>query len=385
MVGPYTFDRFGIRYMKILHVAETARGGVGTYLSEVLPYQVKQSGKHSVRALLPDTHATQVTGVDRRVVRTWRRRARSLRSSLHFALAIRREVRRFKPDLVHAHSSLAGLFVRLMYGWRYRRPSIIYCPHGWAFDRESLLVKTRMLMLIERVLAPLCDRIIAVSSHERQQALRIGIPHCRVALVLNGIADRAPSRPSDWHDQRVKCLFVGRLDRQKGLDTLLDAIEPLQNQLCLRVIGNAVASPKSDGRSARNVEYLGWRSAGEIDAEIASADLVVVPSRWEAFGLVALEAMRGSRAVVASSTGGLPEIIRDGETGRLVPPDSPGALMEVLSSGTRSSWQAMGRAGRTRFVEQFTSDRMNAELLVAYASILHRLPNLGENPLVANA
>lgn len=181
--------------MNILHIAESAKGGVGTYLAEILPWQAERFGSDHVRALVPVQHATHITGIDRRQLVTWRRADRSMTGVLGFAAAIRAEVERFRPTIVHAHSSFAGAVVRLLYGWKRAPFGIVYCPHGWAFDRRSPTIKKRVLERIERSLAPLADRIVLISEHERQEALRIGIAPERLTLVLNGIAD-CPDRKS---------------------------------------------------------------------------------------------------------------------------------------------------------------------------------------------
>ena len=357
--------------MKILHIAESAQGGVGTDLAEVLPEQARQLGADNVRALIPDRHATHVTGVDRRLISTWKRGGRSVGTALTLVQAVRKEIASFKPDVVHAHSSLAGGLVRLLYGWGSPPFRIVYCPHGWAFDRRGSSIKNRLLERIERNLEHAADRIVVISEHERQAALRIGISPERLSLIMNGISDQPIRHPARWEDSRIKVLFVGRLDEQKGYDTLLDAVEPLDDRVSLRVIGKAIAGPSSALRGSRaQIEHLGWRSLSEIATEIAAADVVAVPSRWEGFGLVALEAMRGSCAVIASSVGGLQEIVVDGTTGRLVPPDRPERLMRALVEHDKAEWHAMGVAGRARFEALFTAERMNRELLTMYRSLL---------------
>lgn len=356
--------------MKILHIAESARGGVGTYLAEILPDQARRYGGGRVRALVPAQHAAHLSGVDRRLLATWRRPDRGMLAVLKLAGAIRREVARFQPTIVHAHSSVAGGALRLLYGWSRPPFRIVYCPHGWAFDRRSIAIKNDLIARIERSLAPAADRIVVISEHERRQGLNIGIADERMALVLNGIADLPPARPARWDDPRTRILFVGRLDEQKGFDTLLDAVEPIQDRVSVRVIGKAVAGPATQSRPRRSkVDYLGWRSLAEVSTEIAAADVVVVPSRWEGFGLVALEAMRGGCAVVASAVGGLREIVVDGVTGRLVPPDSPAQLMDVLVAHDRDAWAKMGRAGRARYEALFTATRMNDQLDALYREL----------------
>ena len=374
--------------MRILHIAESAQGGVGTYLTEILCDQARRYGGDRVRALVPAQHAAHLSGVDRRLLIPWRRRHRSVRGMVSLARAISHAVAQVQPTIVHAHSSFAGAVLRLMYRpWRRPPFRIVYCPHGWAFDRRSSAWKRRLVEGVERVLAPAADRIVLISAHEQREGARIGIDPAAMTLVLNGITDLHSERPARWQDDRVRVLFVGRLDTQKGFDTLLDAVEPIQDQVAVRVIGKAVAGPATSPRTrSPRIEYLGWRSLSEVATEIAAADVVVVPSRWEGFGLVALEAMCGGCAVVASDVGGLREIVVDGETGYLVPPDRPERLMQALARHDRATWQAMGRAGRARYEAMFTAQRMNAELAALYAD-LAQVPQEERMtvPLVAHA
>jgi glycosyltransferase involved in cell wall biosynthesis len=112
----------------------------------------------------------------------------------------------------------------------------------------------------------------------------------------------------------------------------------------------------------------GWLPPAEIEAFYRSADVVVVPSRWEGFGLIAVEAMRAELPVIASRVGGLPEIVVDGETGVLIPPADKGALVRALRDLSDEKLAAMGRAGRQRFLRYFTLDRVHRQIAELYAS-----------------
>jgi glycosyltransferase involved in cell wall biosynthesis len=101
---------------------------------------------------------------------------------------------------------------------------------------------------------------------------------------------------------------------------------------------------------------------------MAACDVVVMPSRWEGFGLVAIEAMRLAKPVVASGVGGLREIIVEGVTGRLVPAEDPVALREALLADSAQRRAQMGSDGRRRFLERYCIDRTHAQLLRLYAS-----------------
>jgi glycosyltransferase involved in cell wall biosynthesis len=166
-------------------------------------------------------------------------------------------------------------------------------------------------------------------------------------------------------------LFVGRLDRQKGADLLLDAVEGLQDTLVLSLIGANVVD-RRDKAVARpeHIRELGWKSPGEIDGYIKDCDVVVVPSRWEGFGLVALEAMRMGKPVIASSVGGLKEVVVNGSTGILVPPGDIGELRAAILRPSATELAEMGARGRERFDRNYRIERVHEELRELYAGVL---------------
>jgi glycosyltransferase involved in cell wall biosynthesis len=354
--------------MRVLHIAESAQGGVGSYLSYMAPHQIETLGRGNVRLIVPEQHRGPVGPLPPGVVRTFDRPGRSPASLQTLANALDDEVRAFEPDVIHAHSTFAGLVARGMFGPQRRRPAIVYCPHGWAFNVEAAPWKMGAMAWAERLMALGCDTVIAISKHEEAEALRIGIPPDKVRLVTSGIPEAPAAIPQPWDDARLKVLFIGRLDRQKGVDVLLDAVRPLQDQVCVRVAGASVA----DGLAVEqlpNVEMLGWLDPARIAGQLEAADVLVAPSRWEGFGLAAVEAMRAGRPVVASGVGGLREVVADGCTGRLVEPGSVDALRRALLLDGPSTRRAMGEQGRMRYLDLFTALRMNEGVLDLYAQM----------------
>jgi glycosyltransferase involved in cell wall biosynthesis len=358
---------------RILHVAETIKGGVGTYLANLLRLQLTHLGDSQIRALVPYEHRHQVDSVPQGILRTFPRPGRSMHSVLALARHTLNEVRDFRPDIIHAHSTFAGAVVRLLFAFSPKRPRIIYCPHGWSFERPVPLHWKVLYRLCESMLAPLCDRVIAVSAHEAGIAKSIGISPRRCRILPNGILRQsAGATPLPWPDNRLKVLYVGRLDPAKGFDVLLNAIEGFESRLTLRVAGENVVRKAETRKTASNITYLGWLSASEIEGALSMADVVVIPSRNEAFGLAALEAMRAGKMVVASAVGGIPEIVQDGVTGRLVPPEDPVALRNALLQDSPETRNLMGQHGRERFLAHFTAEHMHEEILRLYADVASR-------------
>jgi glycosyltransferase involved in cell wall biosynthesis len=130
------------------------------------------------------------------------------------------------------------------------------------------------------------------------------------------------------------------------------------------------------------VELVGWLDGDGVAAQLAAAQIVVVPSMWpEAFGLTCLEALASGRAVVASAVGGLPDLVRDGETGLLVPPGDSIALAAAVNrlAADEQLRRRLGRAGRA-LAADYTMDRHVAAVLAAYRDALARAGRPGASP-----
>jgi len=123
-----------------------------------------------------------------------------------------------------------------------------------------------------------------------------------------------------------------------------------------------------------NVELLGWLERKDIEVQLDLADLTVIPSRWEAFGFVALEAMRAKKAIVAFRAGALPEIVENETTGLLCEPNSANALRDGLLRAMQHDLTAMGNRGFDRFEELFSIERMDSALAEVYSSVLDIKP-----------
>ena len=170
--------------------------------------------------------------------------------------------------------------------------------------------------------------------------------------------------------------FVGRLTRQKGVDVLLRAFAEVEKRLPdarLVLAGDGPDRPALEelARSLglRRVMFLGWRQ--DVADIMADVSLLAVPSRWEGFGLVALEAMALGKPVVAARVSALPEIVVPGETGLLVSSGSEtelaDALLSLLSDPSRA--ERMGRAGKARVVNEFPVERMAQRTAEIYSTL----------------
>ncbi len=356
--------------LKILHVAETVRGGIATYFNELHQHQAASFGASNIRYIVPADHRVDLVEIDDDSIVGFRRTGRDPGSLWRMTLATIAEVRAQRPDIVHMHSTFAGMVLRPVLKLFAPRTRIIYCPHGWAFSRETSALSHLATKTMERFLAPLCDRIVCISGSEKMAAVAVGIPSAKLALVRSGIsAGRSVDPSASWNDARTKVLFVGRLDRQKGYDLLIEAARRLESKVHVRLIGSAVVGSETAMDLPANVEMLGWQSRDAIEAQLDLADVAIIPSRWEGFGLVALEAMRARKPVVAFAIGALPEIVEDGVTGFLCSPVAVEPLAEALDRCTRVPLNEMGENGYERFLRLFLGEQMHRKLSLVYHDV----------------
>jgi D-inositol-3-phosphate glycosyltransferase len=196
------------------------------------------------------------------------------------------------------------------------------------------------------------DRIVAATTVERTHLVKhYGADPARIAVIPCGVdtnlflpGDQTAARAALGLDDQLQLLYVGRLAPIKGLETLLDAMARLRaagTRVHLSIVGGDADEPlnghegelrarlaRLDLRSA--VTFAGAQPQDRLRAWYVAADATVLPSHYESFGMVALEAMACGIPVVASRVGGLQTTVRDGVTGLLVPDHDPVALAGAL-------------------------------------------------------
>ena len=378
--------------LKILHVAETAQGGVGSYIEELAPLHARRYGAQAVRIVLPREHAVHFKALPAALLDTFDiAGAGRIRCMLRMARRTWTLVREWQPDVVHMHSTYAGFVLRplLALALGSRRPRIVYCAHGWAFDRSGPAWLNRTLAAIERVWARWSDAVICISRHDLVSAQRAGIDPGRLLVVLNGIGDVPAAAPKAsalerWPTDALRILFVGRLDRQKGVDILYEALRQLGDRAAAVIVGAAVVADERSASPPPNVHITGWLTRDRIVELYQAAQVLVLPSRWEGFGLVALEAMRSGCAVLASRVGGLPEVVDEGVTGVLFDAEDADALAGLLGGLSGAVLAEMGSAGRERFERRFHIDRVGDELDAVYRALLARNRVVASDPGAAS-
>lgn len=260
------------------------------------------------------------------------------------------------PNIIHVHSTWAGLFVRLPYLFKKRKARIIYQSHGWAFLMDTSNYKKNIYALVEKILSIPTDKIINISNYEQNQAIEYGLNKNKMVMIYNGVKDKInkSNLKLNWDNNKINLLFVGRLDRQKGLDLFLDVYDKMKlENLHLYVIGTSVLDDNLP-KSTKHVTYLGWVDNKDIDAYYQACDAVIMPSRWEGFGLVAIEAMKNSKAVIVSNRGALPELIKEDFTGYIFNIDDEFSLKNKLLGLDKEKINILGENGRNVYLQNFT-------------------------------
>ena len=353
--------------MKVLHIGEYAQGGVGTYISMLLQHpehpEVEDflicSEKNSEHAWpIPDDHVTYYPY------------HRSLFQILPAMMAIRKEIARLQPDVIYCHSTWAGLFGRLPLFLFSKHFRVIYNAHGWAFLRDTAEWKRKIYALVERLLLCKTDAVINVSRYEQEAALRYHLKAEKQHIIYSGISSKKQEIDDtlELSDKPINLLFVGRFDTPKGADYLLETfVKCSRPDIHLSLVGdNVVGGVQIKKENTDRVTFYGWIPHEKLGSYYAACDAVIMPSRWEAFGLAAVEAMKYGKPVIVSNRGALPELVTSGKNGYIFDFDHPETLVDLLNYLDKQTLSQMRGLAETDFKEKYKMERMVAETIHWY-------------------
>ncbi|MBI4456214.1 MAG: glycosyltransferase family 4 protein [Acidobacteria bacterium] len=309
-------------------------------------------------------------------------------NDMQAVFALQRLMRRNRFDVVHTHNSKAG-FVGRLAARLAGIPLVAHTVHGFAFHDAEYAFRRGLFLCLERLAAHWCDGMIFISKSlldwaERERIGR-GVPK---AVIYSGIdvtafktADGSQFR-KEWGilPQQLAVGMVSKLWEGKGHDVLLRAwkgvLENLQMEPkpVLLIVGEghleaALRSRMSQLRLQGSVIFTGFRT--DIPAVTAAIDIAVLPSLFEGMGRVVLEAMAAGKPIVASNTGGIPDLVQHGTNGLLVEAGDPEALkralLEVLSTPTLRRRLAEGsRVGVRR---EYTASYMVEQIHQFYEEV----------------
>ncbi len=357
--------------MRVLHVITTIdRGGAENHLVELITGQRKQGLEVSVAYM-------KGKGYWREYFESIGVRVFSLKMSSYFrpsgVLSLNRALRVFHPDLLHAHMPPASLLARFVLllprNWRLRflvsvhvdSPFIdtkrIEAFRGWVYSRASSVVC--ISQAVKKYVEKLCNTRV----REKLRVIYYGIQQPDAPDPVDVRATRA-----EWGAGEDTLVFgtVARLTVQKGIDGLLKGFRQFRDQekvnSRLIIIGSGVLEKSLKalcGDLGLMAEVVWIPFSERVLQQMAAMDVFVLNSTYEGFGLVLLEAMAVSRPIIGTAAGAIPEVIRDGKTGFIIPPNDPTSLAKCMVRLTDARLRTqMGQAGRDRLCSNFSRDEM---------------------------
>ena len=285
------------------------------------------------------------------------------------------ELKKIQPiQLVHTYHSLGAV--------KYKSVSTI-----------PLIATTRLE--VEKKVLEKADRIVATSPQEKEHMRSlvstkgsIDIIPCGTDIRKFGSVNREAAREKLGIDPNAKVVFyVGRFDRRKGIETVVRAVgkSQMRDQNLKLVIGGGSRPGQSDGIERDRIEKIvgevglrdittfpGRLGDDTLPSYYAAADVCVVPSHYEPFGLVAIEAMASQTPVVASDVGGLQYTVVPEETGLLAPPKDDTAFAVAIDRILANpEWaKELGKKARVRVEKQFSWDGVASQLGELYTHLL---------------
>lgn len=320
------------RKIRILHVAQSA-GGVDRYLKILLKYLDAEKFE-SIVVFSSDFKKDDYEGLV--IAYETIEMVQPINIGDIFAIIkLRKLIRKYKPDVVFAHSSKAGAITRIAnIGIKNK---CLYNPHGWAFNMGCSKGKQKLYATIERIAAPFCRKMVCISEYEKESALARKIcKEDKLSVIYNGIdieeyeeclQEKHIRKTLNIPEEAFVVGMVGRLCEQKAPDVFIKVAKQIK-----KGIPDAFFILVGDGEKKEEIiEYA--KNNGLIDSlfitgwvkdpmrYVSVFDVAVLLSRWEGFGLVLPEYMSAKKPIVASRVDAIPEIITDRETGILVNPD----------------------------------------------------------------
>ncbi len=297
------------------------------------------------------------------------------KADLSAIFKLRKLIKKENFDIIHTHGSRGGSIGRLA-SWGLKK-YVVYTEHTRTSDfklKNPLLDKIHIIGL--RFLDYLTDKTIAPSDAVKRWLVNSFVTEPnKVETILNGIdlskfninIDEEEKRKQlDVNNKKFLICTIASLSPHKGIKDLIIAFDKIRKKIPnidLLIVGSGPQKKELEEKARKlkilkNIKFLGTRD--DIPEILKIVDLFVLPSYSEPFGLVILEAMASRKPVVGTSVGGIKDIIKDGETGFIVPPGNSQKLADAIIKTIKDPQKAkiMGESGRKRLEKYFTSEIM---------------------------
>jgi glycosyltransferase involved in cell wall biosynthesis len=362
------------------HVTVADRGLQAAGWDTLLAYGSVDADESEIDVAALGVPAVRVAGLGRAI-----RPAADARA----AVGIARLIRRHRPDVIHTHLSKAGLITRAV-AMATSRAVRVHTFHGTIFGGYFGTGASAAIVRAERFLGARTDAVVALSQRQRDELLDEHIaPDERIRIVPLGLpierfaAVRTPEARMDARTRlgipldAFAIVAVGRLVEIKRLDRLIDAVAIVARSgpgVHLYLVGGGGSRSDLERRAADQgvqdrVTFAGW--SADTPDWYAAADVIALSSEREGTPLALIEAAAAARPVVATDVGGVADVVADGETGFLVPPDDVAALADRLLQLWRDPAlrERMGAAAPAR-AAGYSADRLVGDLDGLYRELL---------------
>lgn len=287
-------------------------------------------------------------------------------------IKVRTLIKNRKFDWMHSHTSLGGLIGRLGALFFYKKTKVAHTLHAFGADEFTPVPEKWVYWLIERILDLITDIYFCPSNYMKQYGKRIKVINtnkCRVvhnSLPLPEIPSNSSMLSNQLRNElginseEVVFLFCGRIERQKGVDVLVNSFALVDKKLNYKLVICGEGDDQEDIKKLitkhelwSNILWAGWQS--DLESYYCSSDIYIMPSRWESFGLVFLEAMNHSLPIISTAVQAIPEVVVDGEIGFLCPSEDEISLAKniellILDKNLRLK---LGEAGNKRLKNVF--------------------------------
>lgn len=284
-----------------------------------------------------------------------------------------RLVRHVRPDVLHSHSTKAGMIVRVV-GALLKIP-VVYTVHGWGFGPGRRLLQSIVVRSVERLLVSRTARYMAVSEHDRQQGIDLlGITPDKIVTVRN--RGRFAESPSELRTRAAKVIMVARYSAQKDYVTFAQSLSQAEFDSA-SLVGDGTKEPgfvsemmRLSGTSSQKIRFVGKsESVGQL---LEESSIFVLSSQYEGLPLSILEAMSKGLPIIASDVGGVSELVIHGENGFLFPAGNVKVLSEYISllSSDVSLRRKMGDASLRVYKEKFQGNQMVEATMSVYDRVL---------------
>lgn len=363
--------------MKIMYIiTRTVWGGAQAHVSELVKHQ-QELGNEVVLVSGEDgelNRRASEMGVQFIKMNNLVRNLSPLKDMLA-VFELSRIVREEKPDIVHLHSSKAGMIGRAAKVLFSKNVHVVFTIHGYGY-RELSGFKRRMYVAIERVLYHFADALIFVSQYDIDSAKKIGaLPaHTnskKVFQIHNGVELAQNKERFESGDGYVVSM-IARFDIPKRQDLLLKvATSPEFEDVSFVFVGDGpeLGVLQQNFKDATNILFAGFQT--HVHKFLIEADVLVLLSDFEALSISVLEAMSEGLPIIASNVGGMPELVADHVNGILVENTETSVSDAINYYRDADSRAVAGRASRDFVTNKFSVELMNKRITDVYSALMN--------------